>query len=582
MQKTLEREISRLSKLLKISADLGGIFANERTEKIESGIVEMLCDSFGATSATLFFTSVGKEISRISTGAERPGEYAKEQLKEISRHFPDASRSCRFGPLSLCRSDHAPAYWLAARSDASGRGEDCILLGRDGEAWEEEDEQTLLSFAAMMTPSLEVRRAGGRETQERRQAEISLARSENRLRSFFEEARDMVYTADADDIVTSLNRAGVLLAGRSGKGEVVGRKFSTLVLNPEDRDDFLRRLREDGFIDDFEFVMRRGDGTAVFCLENAHALRDANGGIVEVQGIVRDISDRIQNERELWRTNLELAETNLKLQQSQIMMVQSEKLASIGQLAAGIAHEINNPLGFLKSNHTMLGKYFDSMKNLFRTLPSPVAGGVETDERNERVARLIEKVEEVLAESTEGYDRIMAIVSNLKSFSRIEGSGEAEPYDLNNGIASTLTVAWNEIKYVADVRREFGELPILKARGGGINQVILNILVNSAQAIKGQNRPTKGQIIIRTKAAPGRVILEIEDDGPGIPEDVKGRIFDPFFTTKGPGKGTGLGLSISYDIIVDKHHGSLAVTDAPAGGTVFTITLPTEDPALPS
>jgi len=417
-----------------------------------------------------------------------------------------------------------------------------------------------------------------REARELKAVEANLAESERRFRTIFEGARDMIYTANAEDVVTSINAAGVALTGHRNKSEILGNKFSELVLNPDDREIFLRKLRDDRFVDDYEIILKAADGASVFCLENATTFKDDAGVIVEVHGIVKNISDRVESERQLWKANLELAETNLKLQATQLFMVQHEKLASIGQLAAGIAHEINNPLGFLKSNHAMLEKYFRSVRELWGEVAASPGTPLMASARLDKLDKLFSKADGVFAESNEGFARIMAIVANLKSFSRVDRSGDFEDYDLNVGIESTLTVAWNEIKYVAELKKELGELPPLRAKGGEINQVILNILVNAAQAIEGQKRKEKGSITIRTRTRAGRAILEIIDDGPGIPEAIRNRIFDPFFTTKEPGKGTGLGLSISYDIIVAKHMGAISVEEAKGGGTVFTIELPIDGP----
>jgi signal transduction histidine kinase len=153
-------------------------------------------------------------------------------------------------------------------------------------------------------------------------------------------------------------------------------------------------------------------------------------------------------------------------------------------------------------------------------------------------------------------------------------SQDMELYDVNAGLESTLVVAWNEIKYVADVSKKFAELPKIFARGGEINQVFLNVFVNAAQAIASQKRPSKGLISIETARSADSVVVRIADDGPGIPAEIISRVFDPFFTTKEPGKGTGLGLSISYDIIVNKHKGKLSVRSDPGKGSVFRIELP--------
>ncbi len=172
----------------------------------------------------------------------------------------------------------------------------------------------------------------------------------------------------------------------------------------------------------------------------------------------------------------------------------------------------------------------------------------------------------------------MRIVGNLKNFSRTDQGAEFELYDVNEGIASTLVVARNEIKYVAETRETLGDLPRIMARGGEINQVILNILVNAAQAIESQKRTEKGLIEIETRLEGEWVRIVIRDDGPGIPDGNLTRVFDPFFTTKEPGKGTGLGLSISYDIVVTKHGGRLSAESEPGKGSSFIIELPIEGP----
>ena len=177
-------------------------------------------------------------------------------------------------------------------------------------------------------------------------------------------------------------------------------------------------------------------------------------------------------------------------------------------------------------------------------------------------------------DSREGLDRITEIVQNLRDFSRIDQPGNRNEYNINKGIENTLVVAKNEIKYSADVKTDFSEVPPIFCHSSQINQVFLNILVNAAQAIKDQERDDNGTITIRTYATETEVVCEISDDGPGIPPDKLSKIFDPFFTTKPVGKGTGLGLSISHDIIVKKHNGEFFVESTVGEGTKFTIKLP--------
>jgi signal transduction histidine kinase len=342
--------------------------------------------------------------------------------------------------------------------------------------------------------------------------------------------------------------------------------------NPEDRNIGLKRLFETG-ITTYETILKGKDERLIYCMESIAVLRDENGKIRELQGIINDITERIEKERELWRTNLELSELNSKLQKTQELMVQQEKLASIGQLAAGVAHEINNPLGFLKSNHSVTSKYVTKAQELIKEL---IESGLS--EQSSAIAnqlnKQIEKIQEILTESAEGFERIIRIVADLKTFSRIDqGEGFAE-YDVNAGIESTLVVAWNEIKYVADVEKQLGPIPKIMARGNELNQVWLNMLVNAAQAIEGAKKEERGRIIIKTWEERGHIMVSIKDNGPGIPESIRKKIFDPFFTTKEPGKGTGLGLSISYNIIVETHKGQIIVNTEPGAGTEFVVILP--------
>jgi len=562
--------------LLQVTSKVSAILAKDEGGRAYISAMDWLRRAFSADSASLYSADSNGRRLRYSAAGEWPfGSLPGDSAAGIDVSAAEwAQIEFGFSPgilfsLTGAAADSgplgSPAYWLWARFDAVEREEGCLLLGKTAGPWSTEDETALISLAGTLTSIVVARRERERETRERLAAEELLAKSEKRLRGIFEDARDMVYTADAEDLVTSINAAGVGLTGYSRKSDILGQPFSELVLNPGDRAIFLRKLREAGFVDDYEIIMKRRDGKTVFCLENATAVKGETGAMVEVHGIIKDISDRVEGERELWKTNLELAEANLKLQQTQLIMVQHEKLASIGQLAAGVAHEINNPLSYLKSNQTMLEKYLRDMK---RILPMPgedIPEG-ELQARREGIHRLMARIEDISRESNEGIARIMAIVSNLKNFSRVDRAEDFGDYDLNQGIETTLVVSWNEIKYVAEVTRDFAEILPLRAKGNEINQVILNVLVNAAQAIGGQGRSAKGNITLRTRMKGEYAILDIEDDGPGIPEALRSKIFDPFFTTKDPGKGTGLGLSISYDIVVNKHGGRLTVGDLPGGG----------------
>ncbi len=270
-----------------------------------------------------------------------------------------------------------------------------------------------------------------------------------------------------------------------------------------------------------------------------------------------------------------------RLSAAEQQLVQSERLASIGQLAAGVAHEINNPVGYIFSNIGTLERY---LGDLFRMLAAyeaaePLLAGTPSAAE---LASLREEIEldylkddipSLMAETAEGVKRVRKIVQDLKDFSRVDQRQDWEWADLHHGLDSTLNIVNNEIKYKADVRREYGRLPEVQCLASELNQVFMNLLVNAAHAITAP----RGTIIVRTctegEGDAARVWVEVEDDGCGIaPESLK-RIFDPFFTTKPVGKGTGLGLSLAYGIL-RKHDGAIDVRSTPGQGSCFRVTLP--------
>jgi signal transduction histidine kinase len=301
--------------------------------------------------------------------------------------------------------------------------------------------------------------------------------------------------------------------------------------------------------------------------------RTESGGILEIQGVAKNISERVKHDQLMYKANMELVQMNIKLKETQKILVNHEKLASIGILAAGIAHEINNPLGFVKSNFNRLEKNMTTFMSAWNEIDSLIPSVSEIAQKY-RLSRIMNEFPSLSSETREGLSRIVSIVSNLKTFARTANDEKFEEIDINAVIDSTLIVAWNSIKYVADVQRQFGNIPYVWAHEGEIKQVFLNIVINAAQAIESMCMPSKGLIRITTSSQPNRVLIIISNNGPPIPEESKAQIFDPFFTTKEPGKGTGLGLSISYDIVVNKHKGILRVESAPGIDTSFIIELP--------
>jgi signal transduction histidine kinase len=268
------------------------------------------------------------------------------------------------------------------------------------------------------------------------------------------------------------------------------------------------------------------------------------------------------------------AELIRKLGEAQSQLLQSEKMASIGVLAAGVAHEINNPVGFVNSNLSSLQRYAQSLLQLLDGYEEAATRLGDADQAALAALRhavdadyLREDLGSLLSESMDGLDRIKRIVQDMKDFSHV-GGGDVLVSNLEAGLDSTLNVVWNELKYKAEVVKEYGGVKPIECIPSQLNQVFMNLLINAAHAIH-----ERGRITVRTRQDDDHVTVEVSDTGSGIPEENLGRIFEPFFTTKPVGKGTGLGLSLSYGI-VQKHGGRIEVDSVVNEGTTFRVILP--------
>ncbi|MDP2788267.1 MAG: ATP-binding protein [Pseudomonadota bacterium] len=298
----------------------------------------------------------------------------------------------------------------------------------------------------------------------------------------------------------------------------------------------------------------------------------------------RDITTRRQAETALLQEKEEQKILIKKLEEAHNQLLQSEKMASVGQLAAGVAHEINNPIGYINSNLGTLRGYVERLLGVLDAYAAaetllPVGEAtqqIEAAKARADLAYLKTDIVDLLAETGDGIARVRRIVQDLKEFSHVD-QGDWMLADLHKGLESTLNVVNNEIKYKARVVKEYGVLPMLHCLPSQLNQVFMNLLVNAAHAIEDQ-----GVITLRTGTRVGEAgeeaWVEVADTGKGIPAHLLTRIFDPFFTTKPVGQGTGLGLSISYGI-VQKHGGRIEVESEPGKGTAFRVVLPIQPPS---
>lgn len=372
--------------------------------------------------------------------------------------------------------------------------------------------------------------------------------------------KDFVILTDADHHVRRCNR---LLCDMTGKdfNEVIDRDWRDL-------------LSEAGF----SFTSFDGNSGELINT-GSQRLYDLNIYTIDdplserTSGLVVSLNDTT----EIRSVTEELQRTSKELNETQNRVFQQEKMASIGQLAAGVAHEINNPMGFISSNLSTLNKYLERLKEFIAAqdqIVSVVNNGTDMDRicelrRKLKIDHILDDTKNLIAESQDGAGRVRRIVQDLKSFSRVD-QAELSVVDINECLNSTINVAWNEIKYVATLNRDFGTIPPVMCYPQQLNQVFLNLLVNAAQSLESQ-----GEITVRTWPEENHVFVSVSDSGIGMSPEVMNRIFEPFFTTKEVGKGTGLGLSISYDI-VRKHGGELTVESVVGDGTTFTIRLPVD------
>ena len=357
-------------------------------------------------------------------------------------------------------------------------------------------------------------------------------------------------------------------------------------LHPDDAPDIFSSLAQ-LFVDGertYEYRFRVADGEYLWVHDKLRLIRDENGAPLEVIGSMTDITARVQMELALQAKGDEQVRLITRLREAHDQLLQSEKMASIGQLAAGIAHEINNPVGFVNSNMGTLKNYLVTLFGVIEGYDEAVSGAAPGSSVARRLAEIRKNAEvdflkedtaDLISESMDGLKRVKDIVQALKDFSHV-GETEWQLADLHQGIDSTLNIVANEIKYKATVEKHYGQLPEIKCMASQLNQVFMNLLVNAAHAITDN-----GVIAIRTGAENGWVWVAISDTGCGIPVENMNRIFEPFFTTKAVGSGTGLGLSLSYSI-VNKHGGRIEVDSQPGAGTTFTVRLPMTPPALPA
>jgi PAS domain S-box-containing protein len=370
-----------------------------------------------------------------------------------------------------------------------------------------------------------------------------------RMAAIVESSDEAIMALDTDLVVTSWNPGAERLYGYPA-AEAIGRRIEFLQAPGTESmtADLIDPLFRGERVSGHEAQARRRDGSLVSVSISTSSIDDADGRIGGISVISHDVTDRHRLEAEVRH---------------------AQKLESVGQLAAGIAHEINTPIQFIGDNVRFLG-------DAFKQLAMELDGQTEQDKE---LAFLVEEVPEAVDQTLQGVDRVATIVRAMKAFGHPSGEEKA-PADLNEAVRNSLIVANNEIKYVADVVTDLGDLPPVWCHLGDINQVVLNLVVNAAHAVGEQHVEGRlGTITVRTAVEADHVLIEVADTGIGIPPGIAERIFEPFFTTKDVGKGTGQGLTLAYALIRDRHNGTITFQSEPGAGTTFTVRLPILAPA---
>ena len=420
---------------------------------------------------------------------------------------------------------------------------------------------------------------------ERKQAEDEL----RKLSQAVEQSPNTIIITDLDANIEYVNDAYIKETGYS-REEVIGQNPRILRSGKTSReiyDDMWAHLKR-GEVWKGELINRRKDGSEYIESGFVSLIRDADGRVTHYLGIKHDITEHKRIEAQLVAQyqqvaaiNAQLLKTNQQLEQTQNQLLQSEKMAAIGLLAAGVAHEINNPVGYVNSNLGTLEKY---LADIFVVMDKFEAVEVQLGADNPLLEELRqfkakidlgyirEDTKSLIAESHQGLERVKKIILDLKEFSHADSEDHWVWADVHQGLDSTLNVVWNELKYKCEVVKEYGTLPDIYCLPSQLNQVFMDLLVNAEQAIE-----VHGKITIRTGQEGDRIWVEVTDTGKGIPPEDMPRLFDPFFTTKPVGIGTGLGLSVSYNI-VEKHHGKFEVQSEVGKGSTFRVWLPVQQP----
>ncbi|MFN6495567.1 MAG: PAS domain S-box protein [Nostoc sp. DedQUE01] len=425
---------------------------------------------------------------------------------------------------------------------------------------------------------------------ERKRAEQALQASQHFIQRIADSSPNILYIFDLEQQrnVYANQEIGKLLGYSNEEIQQMGTQILPTITHTDDWEKVVTHLQnftkaKDGEIYEFEFRVRQANGEWCWLYTRETAFnRSPDGKINQILGVSTDITERKQAEMQLQQQAQNLENTLRELQRTQSQLIQSEKMSSLGNMVAGVAHEINNPVNFIHGNLIPASEYTQELLRLlelyqqhFPYPPEEIQAEIITidlDFLKEDLVKLFQSM-------TVGTQRIREIVLSLRNFSRLD-EAEFKDVDIHEGIESTLMILHNRLKAKPNhpeisVIKEYGKLPLIECYPGQLNQVFMNLLANAIDSLEQSFVGEQGQIRICTEVCNSKwAIIRIADNGVGISQEILPKLFDPFFTTKDVGKGTGLGLSISYQIVVNKHGGNLSCNSIPGQGAEFVIKIP--------